>query len=587
MAFSVAGCFDDSPPPDGSGTGDGTGTTGTGGTSSSTSGPSSSSSATSTTATTTAGGAVPPKPIGVTVTAEAIKRMRIAWAPSPGAEGYELEWAMGTDGTPVWLPLASGVPQPPGDAVEYTATGAFLPAWAGAKIRIRACNADGCSDWSDPAGPSTVDPAVGYLKATQVQDGARFGAGVAASEDGTVVAGGAPQHDLVQQNLSDLGYVVAARYDEDAGQWDVASLPPPPAATDDTFLGANLALSADGNRLAASAKGLNAGIGGVVVYDWTGTDWTTPEILVPPPPPDNAANWTLTGERSIALSRDGTWVAAGSATVHRVAIWHEAAGTWSVHAWLAGDDYDPNAIRFGYGVALSADGSRLAVGAAGDPATSGVVLVFERQGNAWNQTAKLQPDETETDTGVLADGFGASLSFSADGTRLAIGVPYDDGSMGGVGAPSDQKSDTTARSGAVYLFDRNGDGTWSKLTYIKAETPRKDDWFGFSVSLSSDGKQLAVGARLEDGGGVGLDAAPDTDEPDAGAVYVYREFDAGWALLRYVKAYPVTDAGDRFGRRVALSGDGRTLVVGADFEDGTDQNPNSNAAADAGALYLY
>ncbi len=588
MPFSLCACFTDEGPADTGGTGGSTGGGGTATTTSASTSTSTTGMASSTGPGTTAGGSVPPKPIDVAVTAEPIKRIRITWTPSPGADGYAIDWASGTDPMPDWLPLVSNVPQPAGTMAEYVVAGAFLPAWAGAKVRIRACNQEGCSDWSDPVGPATVDPAVGYFKALQVQAGARFGAGAAASEDGRVIAGGAPQHAF--QGNTNVGAVVVARYDEDAEQWNAKALPPPMGASADTYFGGHLALSADGNRLAASAKGLGDR-GGVVVYDWDGSDWNLAATLMPPPAPMDGgtpgADWSLTGERSIALSRDGAWVAAGSTVVHRVAIWHDDGGSWSVHTWLAGDDVAPGAFRFGYGVALSADGTRLAVGAAGDPGQSGTVYVFERQGDTWSKAAELAPEQPETDTGYLADGFGAALAFSADGTRLAVGAPFDDGSEGGPMASPTVKSAATARSGAVYLYDRNGDGTWVLRNYVKAQSPRKDDRFGFAVSLSSDGKLLAVGVREEDGDGVGLDAAPNAEGEDVGAVYVFREFDAGWGVLRYVKPYPVAGANDRFGRAVTLSGDGRTLVVGADFEDGSGATPDDDGSTDAGALYLY
>jgi hypothetical protein len=63
---------------------------------------------------------------------------------------------------------------------------------------------------------------------------------------------------------------------------------------------------------------------------------------------------------------------------------------------------------------------------------------------------------------------------------------------------------------------------------------------------------------------------------------------ANWLYDRYVKASN-PEAGDRFGRTIAISG--TTMVVGAPYEDsgatGVNGNEASNSAADSGAAYIY
>ncbi|NLE88623.1 MAG: hypothetical protein GX607_19775, partial [Myxococcales bacterium] len=53
---------------------------------------------------------------------------------------------------------------------------------------------------------------------------------------------------------------------------------------------------------------------------------------------------------------------------------------------------------------------------------------------------------------------------------------------------------------------------------------------------------------------------------------------------------PSTDPGDFFGHSVALSADGRTLVVGAPAEDGPagdEQDPSEDSLPSSGAVYVY
>ena len=73
-------------------------------------------------------------------------------------------------------------------------------------------------------------------------------------------------------------------------------------------------------------------------------------------------------------------------------------------------------------------------------------------------------------------------------------------------------------------------------------------------------------------------------------MYVYTRSGNTWTQGAYVKGSN-TDAGDEFGSSVALSGDGRTLVIGAHKEDGAaggvNGNQADNSSDDAGAAYVF
>jgi hypothetical protein len=77
---------------------------------------------------------------------------------------------------------------------------------------------------------------------------------------------------------------------------------------------------------------------------------------------------------------------------------------------------------------------------------------------------------------------------------------------------------------------------------------------------------------------------------ESGAVYIYTRNGGTWTAGAYVKGSN-TDAGDEFGSAVALSGDGRMMVVGAHSEDsaarGVNGNQADNSAADSGAAYVF
>ena len=91
----------------------------------------------------------------------------------------------------------------------------------------------------------------------------------------------------------------------------------------------------------------------------------------------------------------------------------------------------------------------------------------------------------DIDGEAAGDYSGTSVSLSGDGTILAIGAPYNDGN-------GDD-------SGHVRVY-QNVSGTWTQIgDDIDGEA--NNDQSGSSVSLSSDGSIVAIGAQRNDGNG--------------------------------------------------------------------------------------
>ncbi|MEM9456146.1 MAG: FG-GAP repeat protein [Myxococcota bacterium] len=226
--------------------------------------------------------------------------------------------------------------------------------------------------------------------------------------------------------------------------------------------------------------------------------------------------------------------------------------------------------RFGNSVALSDDGRTLAVGAFwedgsasgvdGEPLEqpsprSGAVYVFTRDEiGAWIQQAYIKASNSDSE-----DYFGSSVVLSADGRILAVGAPLEDSCAQGVAGPETNELDCS-NSGAVYVFERTV-SSWSQRAYIKASNTGASDYFGESIALSDDGRTLAVGAHREDSNSA--DNEGSNFLVNAGAAYVFAQDGRGiWSQRAFLKA-SAPDAGDFFGKSIALSGDGRTLAVGA------------------------
>ncbi|MCX4246394.1 FG-GAP repeat protein [Paraliomyxa miuraensis] len=257
------------------------------------------------------------------------------------------------------------------------------------------------------------------------------------------------------------------------------------------------------------------------------------------------------------------------------------------------EEKDPGGEAFGWSVALSGDGSTLAVSAIGedsdspgidgdpfnnDEHNSGAIYVFARDvGGRWSQQAFIKASKPDSDN-HFDDYFGRSIALSADGNTLVGGANLADGDY--------------YKTGAAYVFVRNTTGQWSQQAFLEASNFGGDDRFGSSVAVSGDGNTIAVGAPNEDSAATGIDGDQTNDDaPHSGAVYVYVRDAAGqWLQQAYVKASN-TEESDYFGRSVALSGDGSTLAVGAEEEDGEatgiDGVPVHDSAPDSGAVYVY
>lgn len=172
------------------------------------------------------------------------------------------------------------------------------------------------------------------------------------------------------------------------------------------------------------------------------------------------------------------------------------------------------------------------------------------------------------------DEFGSA--FAMEGDTLVVGAPYESGN--GIDGPGDN---SMSAAGAAYVFVRDGAGTWTQQSYLKASNARADDRFGVSVAIS--GGIIAVGAPWEDGDGI--NGPSDDSAANAGAVYTFRSSSGGWVQQSYIKASNPNE-GDVFGSSVSLSG-GR-LVVGAVGEDGDGAgDPRNNDVNAAGAAYVF
>src|SRR5262249_9213407 len=154
------------------------------------------------------------------------------------------------------------------------------------------------------------------------------------------------------------------------------------------------------------------------------------------------------------------------------------------------------------------------------------VYIYRRSGDSWAVEAYVKAAHPSA-----GDNFGISVALSADGSTLAVGADLEDG--GGTDINGNEQDETKLDAGAAYVFVRGSDAHWTQQAYVKASNTGAGDGFGRSVALTGDGNTLAVGAYHEDSASTTNQS--DEGAPNEGAAYVFTRSAATWTKQAYVK----------------------------------------------------
>lgn len=245
-----------------------------------------------------------------------------------------------------------------------------------------------------------------------------------------------------------------------------------------------------------------------------------------------------------AVSSDGnvslvgaSWKSIGGNTGQNAAyVFVNNGSTWSQVQRLTASDGSSN-DGFGISVSLSVNGSVMLVGANGKSVggnnSQGAAYVFVNNGTSWVQEQRLTAND-----GSASDFFGRSVAVSSNGSVLLVGAEQK--IVGG-----------NAGQGAVYVYLSTGD-TWLQVQRLTASDGSAGDYFGYSVSLSSDGGVVLVGAKGKSVGG----------NSSQGAVYVFVNAGSAWSQVQRLIATDGSPFG-YFGHSLSLSSNGSVALVGA------------------------
>ena len=367
----------------------------------------------------------------------------------------------------------------------------------------------------------------------------------------------------------------------------------PDVYTDSDYFGHSVATSADGKTIfvgsyegetgSINPNGQNPDYGIVHVFDREGNNFNEVGILTG----TYASGSDDQFGKSVATSSDGKTIIVGaprdesnnteSSTTGRFGVAYvfnrEGNNFNEVGILTAGTNID-DVDNFGHSVATSSDGKTIIVGALydeiGSTSDTGVVYVFDREGNNFNEVGIL----TGSYASDTYDQFGYSLATSADGKTIVVGASGP--STGTDWGTGDEVGIGTTNTGVVYVFDREGNNFNEVGILTGSYASDSHDQFGHSVATSADGKTIVVGARNDEINPSGISST--------GLVYVFNRQGNNFNEVGIFTGFYTANAdvnGDTFGHSVTISADGKRIIVGAPF----DEHPTSGNSS--GVVYAY
>lgn len=304
--------------------------------------------------------------------------------------------------------------------------------------------------------------------------------------------------------------------------------------------GSGLAMSADGTIMAIGSRyhsnvGVNRGHVRVYRRNDDNTGW-------------NQMGTNINGESdgdefgfSVAMTSDGTRIAVSSPMSNsgngnvRVYDWY--GNTWtpqSQAAAFAGFNGNGGGSGFGIALAMSGDGAVIALGNSNYNNRGGRVRVLEWNGSAWSIRGTYINDPENNFSPNPAHDFGFSIGLSDDGTNIVVGSRYNND-----------------YNGAARVYNYNG----SAWTQVGSDILGVDahDYSGYSVTMNANGTIIGVCARGR-------------LTTYRGSARVYQLNNSEWGLLGS-EIFGENDS-DYFGTCSTMNADGTIIAISAPYNDG-------------------
>lgn len=356
--------------------------------------------------------------------------------------------------------------------------------------------------------------------------------------------------------------------------------PPPADRADKLKFGHSALLSRSGSRLLVGANGFRSFRGAVYAYDMV------------TPPGDKPQHWRralLSANHSqpavqkaprelrpvsrgsglgfsMAATADARAVVIGAPghDMQKGAVFVFADDGPAEAQWrqvgMLGNSFRRGGDVFGWALDVDEAGETVLVSAKGRRANNGEVYSY-RCGvgcTACEIVQRIAPPDVTDATGPrgirIRNNFGVSLVVNAKGDVMAVG-----------------STGFQEERGAVYVYSREDvGGNWTLAQRLESPNAEKFGFFGFKLAMDAEGTKLLIGA--------------DGERDYRGAAYLFSRKTGKDGQVRFEHLQQLT-AGkrhveDNFGGSVALSADGKAIVVGA-------PGVNKGNGKDHGVMYMF
>lgn len=355
--------------------------------------------------------------------------------------------------------------------------------------------------------------------------------------------------------------------------------PPVEDRIDKLKFGQATCLSADGRRLIIGANGYDNFRGAIYVYDLASgsgsrlDDWRrtrlgandTQSAQEKKPRELRAVSRgsgfgfscaTDTTADTLVVGAPGHDMQKGAAYVF---VYDHLSNSWNEQASLQ-SPYRRSGDAFGWAVGVNTDCTAAVVSAKGRRANNGEVYSYacENHCRDCQLIQRIAPPDITDATGPrgirIRNNYGVSLAINGRGDLMAVGsTGYEE------------------ERGAVYVYTREGTAAnWTLSQRLESPNAQRFGFFGFKLSMDAEGNKLVVGA--------------DGEADYKGAAYLFHKrksenetesFQHSQELISGKRA-----AEDNFGGSVALSQDGRALLIGA-------PGANRGNGRDHGVMYMF
>ena len=358
--------------------------------------------------------------------------------------------------------------------------------------------------------------------------GDNSGDAVAVSQDGQIVAIGAPTNDA---GGTDAGHVRVF-------QWNGSSWVQMGADIDGLMsnerAGFSVALSDSGFVLAVGCPRHPGFFGSpqpgqIRIYEWINNTWIQKGNAIDGPNDGGAGNY-------ISLSSDGNTVAFGAdrfSNTGAVEVYEFISGTWvQKGATILGPPLPLAGTLgglLGYTVNLSDNGDIIAVSTGVINNPLGYVRVFEFSNNTWTQVGQ---DFLGDSPGI--DNLAYDVSLSGDGSRVALSF-----------------LDNLNFRILTQVFENQG-GNWVQIGQSLLGQVSSGSLLGLGVSISNDGNRLALS-----------DPGDSTNGNNTGSIEIYELQNNNWTQVGQDILGSISNAAFGEYNRLELSGDGNTVIFGS------------------------